>query len=857
MNKLALFVSSGVALILSGCLTTTPSSGTIGVNPDTATVATGTQQMFTAVLSGALSSQSVKWSVVGAGCSSGSCGTIDQSGNYTAPSSVPANPSIQVVATTTGSVKKSGFANVTIASPVTITISPNTTQTLRAGLSQPFRATVTNTTNTNVNWSISGAGCAGAGNPCGTILPATTVGNGNAPTTYTAPAILPTPPTVTITATSAADNTKSASVNVNLILSVSVTPNPVNVQELHAQPFTATVSGSTNQAVTWSLSGPNCSGATCGTIDASGNYTAPFTAPSPSPTVIVTATSQIDNTTSGSATVTVTTTGSGPASQLKGQYAFVYRGYPNLAGTPTVEAASLLFDGAGNILSGVEDDNDGTTAHTQQSVTGTYTFDVNDTNRGTISLTIAPGPAPVSTLKFAIVPHSGSALASTIYLTDFSGTVAGAGKMEAQDPAALSAGAVQSGGYAVSFRGGTRSGTTVASAVGRFDLSGGTLSNAEIGRTFADTVFGDCSANVTIVNPAAASTFSGSYTAVNTSTGRVTFSMPTATIGATSNLNLSFSGYVISANKVLLVETDTVGFTFVGSAEQQTPGMGNTSFSGTYVFLTQSNNGPGAGNGFTSPITTPTSIPASGTVSPFDHGEYFGNLDGTMVAGTTPDGLDTDLGYYSMTTSSNGLTFATLCPGTFVPRMVMYFVSPQKAFVWNIDSNLSNVNTFVSDMLGELDSRVGGPWGGQFEANIDGTYSFGFEGVEGTFTGGHTVTKAIAESGTVVITTTGTATPTGNAGDVVQTGTITFTMDKGDGSAGSTSTVAGTFTFDNDADGNADSSAVENHAAFAEIVYSSPPSFPVPNRIVVVSGNKLFFLRNGFDSNVAGVAEKQ
>jgi hypothetical protein len=838
---------------LPGCLNTNPSSGTVGVNPTNVTVAAGTQQSFTPILTGSFANQSVRWSVSGTGCSSGACGMIDQSGKYTAPSAVPSNPSIQVVATTTGSSPTSGFATVTIAPSVTISISPSTTQTLQASQSQPFRATVTNTSNLNVNWSISGAGCSGGGNPCGTISPTSTVGNGNAPTTYTAPALLPNPPTVTITATSAADPTQKQSVNVNLVLSVTVTPTPVNVQELHTQPFTAAVKGSANQAVTWSLSGPNCSGAICGTIDASGNYTAPFTAPSPSPTVIVTATSQVDNTTNGSATVTVTSSGSGPASQLKGQYAFVYRGYPNLAGTPTVEAASLLFDGAGNILSGVEDDNDGTTPHTQQTVTGTYIFDVNDTTRGTITLTISPGPAPASILKFAIVPHSNSALASAAYLTDFSGTVAGAGRLEAQDPTALATGVVQTGGYAVSFRGGG-----VPSAVGRFDVNGGgLLSGVEIGRTFADTVFGDCNSNLTIVNPASATTFPGTYTAVSTSTGHATFSIPGAQVGTTSNLNLAFSGYVLSANKILLLETDTVGFTFVGSAELQTPGMDNTTFSGNYVFLMQSNNGQGAGNGFISPIITPAVVPATGTVTPFNSGEYFGNLDGTMVAGTVPDGLDTDFGYYSMTTTSNGLTFATLCPGFFVPRMVTYFISPSKAYVWNMNSNLNGTTPFASDMIGELDLRTGGPYGGSGETTIDGTYSFGFEGVEGTFTGSHAATKAIAESGTVVFTTTGTVSPLSSGGDTVQTGTITFTMDKGDGSAGSTSTITGTFTFDNDQDGNPDSSSVENHEAYGEIVYTVAPSFPVPDRFVVVSGNKIVFLHNAFDSNVAGVAEKQ
>jgi hypothetical protein len=64
--------------------------------------------------------------------------------------------------------------------------------------------------------------------------------------------------------------------------------------------FTATVTGTNNQAVTWSVSGG-------GTISSIGVYTAPATVPNPAK-VTVTATSQADTTKSGSATVTVVST---------------------------------------------------------------------------------------------------------------------------------------------------------------------------------------------------------------------------------------------------------------------------------------------------------------------------------------------------------------------------------------------------------------------------------------------------------------------------------------------------------------------------------------------------------------------
>jgi hypothetical protein len=89
-------------------------------------------------------------------------------------------------------------------------------------------------------------------------------------------------------------------------VAVTISPASATVQTGMKQPFTATVTGSTNTAVTW---GVRCSDAgkdACGTIDpSSGVYTAPNAVPKPD-TVTVTATSTADATKSGSASVTVT-----------------------------------------------------------------------------------------------------------------------------------------------------------------------------------------------------------------------------------------------------------------------------------------------------------------------------------------------------------------------------------------------------------------------------------------------------------------------------------------------------------------------------------------------------------------------
>jgi len=58
------------------------------------------------------------------------------------------------------------------------------------------------------------------------------------------------------------------------------------------------------QGFAWSVAGTGCSGASCGTIDATGRYTAPATVPDP-PTVTITASSLVDSTKSVDATVTL------------------------------------------------------------------------------------------------------------------------------------------------------------------------------------------------------------------------------------------------------------------------------------------------------------------------------------------------------------------------------------------------------------------------------------------------------------------------------------------------------------------------------------------------------------------------
>jgi hypothetical protein len=85
---------------------------------------------------------------------------------------------------------------------------------------------------------------------------------------------------------------------------VTVTPSTASVVVNQRMSFLATVTGTSNTAVTWQVSSVAGGNSTVGTITTTGVYTAPAQVPSPA-TVSVTAVSQADTTKSGSASVQI------------------------------------------------------------------------------------------------------------------------------------------------------------------------------------------------------------------------------------------------------------------------------------------------------------------------------------------------------------------------------------------------------------------------------------------------------------------------------------------------------------------------------------------------------------------------
>jgi hypothetical protein len=129
--------------------------------------------------------------------------------------------------------------------PITVVVSasPNS---LNPGQSSTVTASVTNTSNTAVTWSITSPASFGT-------LSSTTAN----PTTYTAPAKVSTTTSVTITATSAASSAATASVQIVVNSSAGTislspgAPQTLNVGE--TLPVTATLNNTGSSSVTWSL----------------------------------------------------------------------------------------------------------------------------------------------------------------------------------------------------------------------------------------------------------------------------------------------------------------------------------------------------------------------------------------------------------------------------------------------------------------------------------------------------------------------------------------------------------------------------------------------------------------------------
>jgi iron uptake system EfeUOB component EfeO/EfeM len=160
---------------------------------------------------------------------------------------------------------------------VSISLAP-TSVTVNSASTAQFQASVAHTRNPGVVWTASSGTVSSSG-------------------LYTAPAVA-TNTTAVLTATSVADSTKSASASISVIapvVGITLSPGDTSVNSSSSAQFQATVTNTSNTAVTWSASK--------GTVSSSGLYTAP--AITSNTTGVLTATSAADSTKSASANLSL------------------------------------------------------------------------------------------------------------------------------------------------------------------------------------------------------------------------------------------------------------------------------------------------------------------------------------------------------------------------------------------------------------------------------------------------------------------------------------------------------------------------------------------------------------------------
>ena len=172
-------------------------------------------------------------------------------------------------------------------------------------------------------------------------------------------------------------------------ISISITPTAANVRSGATQPFSATVTGTTNDGVSWSVNGLAGGNATIGTISANGVYTAPSTLPALN-TIVIEAVSAADTTANASSDVTLwnatpVISSVIPMSFVSGAFTLT------VTGSKFVSGAQVLFGGAA--LSTTYVSSAQLTAKGSEPTAGMYAVSVTNPTpgssaSGTISVTV-------------------------------------------------------------------------------------------------------------------------------------------------------------------------------------------------------------------------------------------------------------------------------------------------------------------------------------------------------------------------------------------------------------------------------------------------------------------------------------
>ena len=426
------------------------------------------------------------------------------------------------VTTTTG-----GATNTGTTAPL-VTVTPYRA-TLGAAQSLKFSASVTNSSKTELTWSITD--CT---SDCGMIA---------ADGTYTAPPLVPSAQWVRINATLVSNPAYVGIAYVQLQpVRITITPAASSRLTTNAtRSFQAAVQyDPTNRGVNWTLSGPGCSSSACGTLSdstaTSTVYHAPAVAPNP-PVVALKATSITDANQVRVAAVFLV--GASSQSVLQGKYAVLMQGtrsvvdYADGSDIAIAGHVDIMADGT---VTGIWDATLTGSGGITEPVAGTYA--AGSDGNGTLTLNSGTG-----TWKFAVAAQSAgdSAVVQQAEINPSAPAVTvQSGYLLRQDGNAFTLASV-AGSHVVAL---TFSNVRV---LGQWTAnSAGSLTDGIMDLTWTDTY----------LHFFTTTTITGSFAAPDPLNGRGTLTLTAANGPDASGETFHFAYYIVSSDKMLLVELD-------------------------------------------------------------------------------------------------------------------------------------------------------------------------------------------------------------------------------------------------------------------------------------------------------------
>jgi hypothetical protein len=393
----------------------------------------------------------------------------------------------------------------------------------------------------------------------------------------------------------------------------------------------------------------------------------------------------------GSSTPPPPPTGNFSDASLKGQYAFSMSGV-DPTGAFIARIGSFTADGAGNIITGLEDV---LPLATGQSSIVTFTggtFQIQSNGRGLIVLQAGGGTGLQLNIDMQS-PRSGFLLQ-----TDLSASTSGTFSL--QTPANFSNGSLLAH-YAFSLAGIAFAASSVApiSMIGEVNADG----NGNITGGVMDTNDGNAKqpSGATVISP-------GTYQ-LDASGNGTNFGRGTMTFAGRT-----YAFYIVDSTQFVLLEEDSLGGSLGDAQKQLAPPTSNSEFTGNYIFLT----GGASVLGSQGPVATVGRFTADGN-SGLSSITADDNNDGKQVhlknSGLSQTAYAIDPNYPG---SGRG-TFTFTNSGTGTYSFIFYMLSATQAFVQNTSKG------YVA--TGPLYSQGAGPFS---LASLAGDYVFNWSGIQ-------------------------------------------------------------------------------------------------------------------------------